>query len=66
MKTQKVRESARAAVIAIAEIKASVAAFDRGEINVFAALDAVLAAAADRPAVARGCRAVARPRRRAA
>lgn len=66
MKKLKAGASAKAAVLALAEIKAAVEAFDRGEINVFAALDAVLAAAADRPAVARGCRAVARPRRRAA
>ena len=66
MKTPKLHQPARHAILALAEVKAAVAAFDRGEINVFVALEAVLAAAADRPAVARGSRTAVRPRRRSA
>lgn len=57
--------SAKTAILALAAVKAAVAAFERGEVNVHAALDAIRAAAAS-PA---GCRINVRParsRRRAA
>ncbi|MFN7812114.1 MAG: hypothetical protein ACK5SI_05565 [Planctomycetia bacterium] len=50
---------ARAAILVLAEIKAAVEAFDRGEKNAFDVLDSVLVAV-------EAWRAAARPRRRAA
>lgn len=50
---------ARVAILTLAEIKAAVGAFDRGEKNAFDVLDAVLVAV-------EAWRAAARPRRRAA
>lgn len=44
MKTPKLHRPARAAILTLAEIKAAVADFDRGDVNVFQALEAVLAA----------------------
>lgn len=57
---------ARTAVLAIAEVKAAVMAFDRGDTNVFEALDAVVAAVAARRGSVPMHRRPARPRRRAA
>lgn len=48
MKTPKLQHPAKAAILVLAEIKAAIAAFDRGEQNVFATLEAIIAAAADR------------------
>ena len=58
--------SAKAAILTIAEIKDAIAAFDRGEANVWAVVDAILNAVeaygvADREAPARP-----KPRRKAA
>ena len=58
--------SATTAVLTIAEIKAAIAAFDRGEANAFDTLDAVRTVVADRPIVVRVPGAAARRRRRAA
>lgn len=44
MKTPKAVLRARIAVMTIAEIKAATDAFDRGESNVFDAMDAIIAA----------------------
>lgn len=48
MKSDKKREGtipfAAAAVLALAEVKAVTAAFDRGELNVFDALEAIVVA----------------------
>lgn len=66
MKPEKVGQSAKSAILAIADVKEAVAAFDRGEVNVFDALDAVLAAAGIRSGLPRVRRPAARPRRRAA
>ncbi|MFM7107613.1 MAG: hypothetical protein ACKOZU_03280 [Planctomycetaceae bacterium] len=48
MKTPKSIEFGKAAILAIAEIKAAIAAFDRGDTNAFDVLEAVRAAAAAR------------------
>lgn len=61
MKTPKVRRSSKSAIFALAEVKSAVAAFDRGDLNVFAALDAILVAAEFRPVVTQADR---EPRRR--
>lgn len=44
MKTRKNVSMATHAVLVLAEIKAAIAAFDRGEVNAFDALDAVTVA----------------------
>lgn len=66
MKTPKLHQPAKAAILAIADVKAAVEAFDRGETNVFAALKAVLAAVADSAANARARRKPVPARRHAA
>lgn len=59
MSTHKRRPPAPSAILVLAEIKAAVEAFDRGETNAFDAIDAILvsaeayrAAAKRRPAAA--------------
>lgn len=59
MSLKRTPPSARAAILVLAEIKAAVEAFDRGEKNAFDVLDAVCVAV-------EAWRAAARPRRRAA
>lgn len=66
MKSSHANRPARAAILAIAGVKAAVAAFDRGEVNVFEALDEVRAALATGHAAIRMHRGPARSRRRAA
>lgn len=53
MKTPKFVESAKSAVHAIAEIKAAVEAFDRGDANAFDVLEAVRVVVAAREVVDR-------------
>ena len=66
MKTPKFTESAKSAILAIAEIKAAVAAFDRGEANACDVLEAVREALPARAVAAWIPPRTARPRRRVA
>lgn len=66
MRALKIDESAKHAILTLADVKDAVAAFDHGEVNVLAALEAVRAAVARRAPVARAARRAARHRRRAA
>jgi len=43
-KKQNTSPAAKAAILALAEIKAATEAFDRGEVNVYDALDAIVIA----------------------
>ena len=66
MKTPRTRESAKSAILVLVEIKAAVEAFDRGDVNVLVALEAVRAAVATGPAVVRAGQRPPRTGRRAA
>lgn len=66
MKTPRNHESAKAAILVLAEIKSAVERFDRGEVNVLAAVEAVRAAVAPRAAMVHGHRGSRSARRRAA
>lgn len=61
MKTPKIHRAAKSAILALADVKSAVAAFDRGDLNVFAALDAILVAVEFRSDVTQAGR---EPRRR--
>lgn len=66
MKTPRTRESAKSAILVLAEIKAAVAAFDRGDVNVVVALEAVRAAVTTGPTIVHAGQRSPRSGRRAA
>lgn len=66
MTTLNITRSARAAILTLAAVKDAVAAFDQGEVNVVAALEAIRAALAGGAAASPASRRGARQRRRAA
>lgn len=59
MKKLETMRCAKAAILALAKIKAAIEAFDRGEINVVDALDRIMVEA-------EACRAAPKPKRNAA